>query len=187
MVFVGGGLAATLLLNELRSALLGRVAVIEPWPPFERPPVHWSYWSRVPTLYDRLSVGVWRWARVAGASPESIAPFALRLVRSTDVLAVMAEASKGLSLERLRATARSIVRGDDGLYDIATDAGTVRARWVFDSACGVAPTFPWPHRPRAVLSGTGIRVEADRPVVDAGTATLFDPLGENSLLPTCCR
>ena len=102
MVFVGGGLAATLLLNELRSALPGRVAVIEPWSPFERPPVHWSYWSRVPTLYDRFPVGVWRWARVAGASPESIAPFALRLVRSTDVLAVMAEASKGLSLERLR-------------------------------------------------------------------------------------
>jgi lycopene beta-cyclase len=62
----------------------------------------------------------------------------------------------------------------------------VRARWVFDSACGVAPAFPWPHRPRAVLSGTGIRVEADRPVDDAGTAILFDPLSENSfayLLP----
>ena len=37
-----------------------------------------------------------------------------------------------------------------------------------------------------MLSGTGIRVEADRPVFDAGTATLFDPLDENSfayLLP----
>ncbi len=101
MVFIGGGLATTLLLNELRSALPGRVAVIEPWPPSERPPVHWSYWSRVPTLYDRFSVGVWRWARVADASPESIAPFALRLERSTDVLAVMAEVSKGLLLERL--------------------------------------------------------------------------------------
>jgi lycopene beta-cyclase len=31
-----------------------------------------------------------------------------------------------------------------------------------------------------VLSGTGIRVEADRPVFDAGTATLFDPLDERS-------
>ena len=186
MVFVGGGLAATLLLNELRSAVPGRVAVIEPWPLFERPPVHWSYWSRVPTPYDRFAVGVWRWARVAGASPESIAPFALRLVRSTDVLAVMAEALKGLSLERLRTTARSIVRGDDGLYDIATDAGTVRARWVFDSACGVAPAFPSPHRPRAVLSGTGIRVEADRPVFDAGTATLLTR-SMRTLLPTCCR
>jgi lycopene beta-cyclase len=186
VVFVGGGLAATLLLNELRSALPGRVAVIEPWPPSERPPVHWSYWSRVPTPYDRFAVGVWRWARVAGASPESIAPFALRLVRSTDVLAVMAETSKGLSLERLRTTVRSIVRRNDGLYDIVTDAGTMCARWVFDSACGVAPAFPSPHRPRAVLSGTGIRVEADRPVFDAGTATLFDPLDENSfayLLP----
>src|ERR671911_2361566 len=186
VVFVGGGLGPTLLLKELRSALPGGLGVIDPWPFFERPPVHWSYWSRVPTPYDRFAVGVWRWARVAGASPESIAPFALRLVRSTDVLAVMAEASKGLSLERLRTTARSIVRSDDGLYEIVTDAGTVRARWVFDSACGVAPAFPSPHRPRAVLSGTGIRVEADRPVFDAGTATLFDPLDENSfayLLP----
>jgi lycopene beta-cyclase len=124
--------------------------------------------------------------KVADASPESIAPFALRLVRSTDVLAVMAEVSKGLLLERLHTTARSIVRGDDGLYEIVTDAGAVRARWVFDSACGIAPAFPSPRRPRAVLSGTGIRVEADRPVFDADTATLFDPLDERSfayLLP----
>jgi lycopene beta-cyclase len=37
-----------------------------------------------------------------------------------------------------------------------------------------------------VLSGTGIRVAADRPVFDATTATLFDPLDERSfayLLP----
>src|SRR5918994_6864310 len=105
VIFVGGGLATTLLLNELRPALPRRVAIVEPWPPLERPPVHWSYWSRVPTPYDRFAIGVWRWARVAGASPESIAPFALRLVRSTDVLAVMAEALKSLSLERLRTTA----------------------------------------------------------------------------------
>src|SRR5918994_2105583 len=186
VVCVGGGWAAALPRNPLRPASPGGGAESGPGPPFERPPVHWSYWSRVPTPYDRFAVSVWRWPRVAGAPPESIAPFALRLVRSTDVLAVMAEALKSLSLERLRATARSIVRGDDGLYDIATDASTVRARWVFDSACGIAPAFPSPHRPRAVLSGTGIRVEADRPVFDAGTATLFDPLDENSfayLLP----
>ena len=180
MIFVGGGLATTLLLNELRSALPGRVAVVEPWPPSERPPVHWSYWSRVPTPYDPFAVGIWRWARIADALSEPIAPFALRLVRSTDVLAVVSEASKDLPVERLRSTARSIIRADDGLYEIVTDAGIVRARWVFDSACGVAPTFPSPDRPRAVLSGTGIRVEADRPVFDAGTATLFDPLDERS-------
>src|ERR671914_2729461 len=60
VVFVGRGLVTTLLLNELRPTLPGRVAVVEPWPPLERPPVHWSYWSRVPTPYDRFAIGVWR-------------------------------------------------------------------------------------------------------------------------------
>jgi lycopene beta-cyclase len=185
-VFVGGGLAATLLLNELRPALPRRVAVVEPWPLSERAPVHWSYWSRGPTPYDRFAVGIWRRAGVAEAPPESIAPFALRLVRSSDVLAVMVEALKDLPIEHLRTRARSITRRGDGLYEIGTDAGTLRARWVFDSACGVAPAFPSPDRPRAVVSGTGVRVEADRPVFDAETATLFDPLDERSfayLLP----
>jgi lycopene beta-cyclase len=185
-VFVGGGLAATLLLNELRSGLPGRIAVVEPWPLSERPPVHWSYWSREPTPYDRFAVGVWRCARVADARPEPIAPFALKLVRSTDVLAPLIEALKGLPIEWLRAKARSIERSSDRLYEIVTDAGSVHARWVFDSACGVAPAFPSPHRPRAMVSGTGLRVEADRPVFDKETATLFDPLDEQSfgyLLP----
>jgi lycopene beta-cyclase len=119
-------------------------------------------------------------ARVTDASPEPTAPFALRLVRSTDVLAVVAGASKNLPVERLPTTVRSIIRADDRLYEIVTDAGTVRARWVFDGACGVAPAVTSAHRPRAVLSGTGICVEADRPVFDAGTATLFGPLDERS-------
>jgi lycopene beta-cyclase len=186
MVFVGGGLAATLLLNELRPALPRRVAVVEPQPPLEQPPVHWSYWSREPTPYDRFAVGTWRRAGVAETLPESIAPFALRLVCSSDVFEVMAEALKDLRIEQLRTTARSILSRGDGLYEVVTDAGTVRTRWVFDSACGLVPTFPAADRPRAVVSGTGVRVEADRPVFDAGIATLFDPLDERSfayLLP----
>lgn len=185
-VFVGGGLAATLLLNEMRSAFPGRVAVIEPWPPSEQPPVHWSYWSREPTPYDRFAVGVWRWAKVADAPPEPIAPYVLRLVRSTDVLAPMTEALENLPIEWLRATAHSIAWRGDGLYEVVTDAGTVHARWVFDSARGIMPTFPSVRRPRAVLSGHGLRVEADRPVFDTRTVNLFDPLDERSfayLLP----
>lgn len=75
-------------------------------------------------------------------------------------------------------------RRSDGLYEIATDAGTLRARWVFDSA--IDPVFPSPHEPRAVESGTGIHVSADRPVFDAETATIFGLLDERSfayLLP----
>ena len=184
--FVGGGLAAELLLNELGPAALGRVAIIDPWPLSERPPIHLSYWSRKPTPYDRFAVGIWRRARLADGPPEPIAPFSLRLVRSTDVLAGMAGALEAPNVRRLPTTARSIARRNDGSYEVLTDSGAVRARWVFDSASGVAPIFPSPHRPRAVLSGTGIRVEADRPVFDAGIATLFDPLDEKSfayLLP----
>ena len=186
VVFVGGGLAAVLLLQELRGALPGRVAVVDPSPPWEQPPVHWSYWSQEQTLYDRFALGAWRQAKVADAPPEPIAPFTLRLVRSTDVFAHVTELLTSAPIEWIRAEARSISRLNDELYEIATDAGTVHARWVFDSACEIAPAFPSPRGPRAVLNGTGVRVTADRPVFDADTATLFDPLDEWSfayLLP----
>ena len=74
----------------------------------------------------------------------------------------------------------------DGLYEVETTVGAVRASWVVDSACGVEPTFPSPRCPRAVLSGTGLRVEASGPTFDEDVATLFDPLDERSfayLLP----
>ena len=187
VVFLGGGLATTLLLNGLRgTAFPARVALIDPCSPSERPPVHWSYWSRGPTPYDRFAVGTWFRARVADAPPEPIAPFALRLVRSTDVLAALGEPLGNLPIERLRACVLSVNIRADGLYEVDTDVGAVSARWVFDSACGVEPAFPSTSRPRAVLSGTGLRVEADGPIFDDGIATLFDPLDERSfayLLP----
>ena len=186
VIFVGGGLAALLLLQELRPVLPERVAVVDPSLPQERPPVHWSYWSHEQTPYDRFAIGVWRKARVADMSPEPIAPFALRLVRSTDVFAHIDERLEAVPIEWLHTTARSITSLAEGLYEIVTDAGTLRARWVFDSAPGVSPVFPSPEQPRALLSGTGVRVKADRPAFDPETATLFDPLDERSfayLLP----
>lgn len=186
MAFVGGGLAAMLLMRDLRSALPERVAVIDPAPPWERPTVHWSYWSRERTPYDGFTIGAWRQARTADRAPESIAPFILRLVRSSDVYAHLVAHLESVPLEWIRTSARSIASHGDGLYEIATDAGTVRARWVFDSACDVAPVFPSPRRPRAVVSGTGIRVHADLPVFDPAIATLLDPLGDENfayLLP----
>src|SRR5215216_649693 len=154
LVFVGGGLAALLLLQELRTVLPARVAVVDPCLPQERLPVHWSYWSHEQTPYDRFAVGVWRRARVADTPPEPIAPFALRLVRSTEMIAHIEELLGSVPIEWLHTAVRSITRRDDGLYEVGTD--------------------------------TGIHVEADRPVFDAATATLFDPLDERSfayLLP----
>src|SRR4051794_28958523 len=104
MRFLSAAAWLLLLLNELRPTLPTRVAVVEPWPPSERPPVHWSYWSREPTLYDQFAVGTWRRAGVAETLPESIAPFALRLVRSSDVFRFMAEAFKDLPIEQLCTT-----------------------------------------------------------------------------------
>src|SRR5215203_182781 len=156
-----------LLLRELGSALSPRVAVIDPYPPSERPTVHWSYWSHVPTFYDRFAVGSWRKARVAQMPAEPIAPYTLRLVRSTDVFAHIAEELRTASIEWLRASAHSVGRRKDGTYEVVTDAGALRAGWVFDSATDVEPVFPSPHWPRAMVSGTGVRVTADRPVFDA--------------------
>ena len=186
LVFVGGGLAALLLLREFEPLLPDRVAVVDPCLPREHPTVHWSYWSRDETLYDRFAVGLWRKARVADKPPEPIAPFALRLVRSSDVFAHLDEISRSSSIEWLRTRARSIAFLADGRYEIGTEAGTLRAKWVFDSATDVPPTFPSERAPQALESGTGIRVEADEPVFDPATATLFDPLDESSfayLLP----
>jgi lycopene beta-cyclase len=87
LVSVGGGLAAMMLLRELGSALPDRVAVVDPHLPQNRPAVHWSYWSSGETPYDRFATGIWRRARVADGPPDPIAPFTLRLVRSTDVFA----------------------------------------------------------------------------------------------------
>ena len=186
VAFLGGGLAATLLLHGLRTSFPRRVAVIDPWPLSEQPPVHWSYWSRGPTPYDRFAIGTWFRARVGNAPPEPIAPFALQLVCSSDVLAGVGEPLRDLPIERLPASALSVKMGAGGLYEVETDVGAVSARWVFDSACEVEPSFPSARRPRAVLSGTGLRVEASAPIFDDGIATLFDPLDERSfayLLP----
>ena len=186
LVFVGGGLAALLLLRELEPVLPGRVAVVDPYLPRERPTVHWSYWSQEETPYDRFTLGVWRKARVADKPPESIAPFALRLVRSSDFLAHAEDLLASAPIEWLRTTARSISRLADGRYEIVTDAETLPAEWVFDSAADVPPTFPSRQGPHAVESGTGIHVEADRPVFDQAIATIFDQLDESSfayLLP----
>jgi lycopene beta-cyclase len=183
VVFVGGGLAAALLLDGLRGALRGPVAVVDPTPQASGPGVHWSYWSRGRTLYDRHAIGEWRRARVGGAPPEPIAPYALRLVRSGDVLD---ELFGSQPIDWLKTAARSVRSRPDGLYEVPTDAGTLVARWVFDSARGLGPAFPAKTRPWAVLSGTGVRVVSDQPVFDAATATLFDPIDERSfayLLP----
>jgi lycopene beta-cyclase len=186
LVFVGGGLATLLLLRELEPVLPDRVVVVDSCLPREHPTVHWSYWSRGETLYDRFAVGVWRKARVAGRPPEPIAPFALRLVRSSDVLAHLDGLVGSSPIEWLQTRARSIAVLANGRYEILTDAGTLRAKWVFDSATDVPPTFPAREGPHAVESGTGLRVEADGPVFDPATATLLDPLDESSfayLLP----
>jgi lycopene beta-cyclase len=186
LVFVGGGLAALLLLNDLGTALPDRVAVVDPHLPQERPAVHWSYWSSGETPYDRFATGIWRRARVAGGTPEYIAPFALRLVRSTEVFAHLDMLLASPNIDWLQTRARAITGLTDGRYEIVTDAGTLSATWVFDSATDVPPTFPPRQGPRAVESGTGVRVEADSAVFDPATATLFDPLDESSfayLLP----
>jgi lycopene beta-cyclase len=186
LVFVGGGLAALLLMHELGPALPDRVAVVDPHLPQERTTVHWSYWSSGETPYDRFATGIWRRARVANGAPEHIAPFALRLVRSTDVFAHLDGLLASSPIEWLQTRARTITGLVDGRYEIVTDAETLRATWVFDSATDVPPTFPYQQGPHAVESGTGVRVEADSAVFDPAIATLFDPLDESSfayLLP----
>jgi hypothetical protein len=70
---------------------------------------------------------------VAQRPAESVAPYTLSLVRSTDVFDHIAEELRTAPMEWLRAWAHSVERREDGTYEVATDAGAVRAGWVFDS------------------------------------------------------
>src|SRR5918994_2010976 len=110
----------------------------------------------------------------------------MRLVYSADVFAHIGTLLNETPLNWLHTTARSIARRDDERYEIVTDAGTIHASWVFDSAPEVFPTFPSPQAPQALVSGTGICLKAAPALFDSKTATLFDPLDEESfayLLP----
>ncbi len=176
LVFVGGGLAALLFLRNVRERCPARVAIIDPTPPAERSTVHWSYWSTTSTPYDRFALHAWRQARVGDGPPQDIAPYAMSVVRSVDVLCSLVEDISDLPIDWVSATARSITRTRDGQYAVDTTAGTLRAPWVFDSAAKVPPVFPSPRRPRSAVSGTGIRVLTDQATFDASTATLFDPI-----------
>jgi hypothetical protein len=139
LVFVGGDLAALPLLRELGPALPDRVAVVDPCLPHEHPTVHGSYWSCKETPYDRFAFGVWRKARVAGKPPEPIAPFALRLVRSADVLAHLdripgSPPSGGFRQEHARSPAWPTG---------ATRSSRTRERCGRNGCSTVSPTFPY--------------------------------------------
>jgi lycopene beta-cyclase len=185
IVFVGGGLAALLLLRQLRHDLPARIAVVDPTPPADRPTVHWSYWSGTSTPYDPHVIGSWRRARASDGPPQDIAPYTLQVVESATVLADLIESLQGLPIEWLTDTVRMITRIRDGRYAVDTTTGTLHARWVFDSACRIPPVFPH-RRPSAMVSGTGLRVTCEEAVFDSTTATLFDPIDDRTfayLLP----
>src|SRR5918994_5283425 len=104
----------------------------------------------------------------------------MRLVYSADVFAHIGTLLNETPLDWLHTTARSFAHRDDERYEIVTDAGTIHASWVFDSAPEVFPTFRSPQAPRALVSGTSIRVRADHAVFESNTATHLDPLDEES-------
>jgi hypothetical protein len=61
-VFVGGGLAASLLLQELKTALPDRVAVVDPYLPAGAPARPLELLELRTAPYDRFAIGVWRQA-----------------------------------------------------------------------------------------------------------------------------
>jgi len=124
---------------------------------------------------------------VADKPPESLAPFTLRLVRSSDVLAHFEGLMASAPIAWLQTRARSITNLAAERYEIVTDAGTLRARWVFDSATDVPPKFPSQRGPYALESGMGIRVEA---ATGQSSIRLPQPSSTRWMKapsPTCCR
>jgi hypothetical protein len=168
-----------LLLRELGSALSGRVENRDPSPPSERPTVHWSYWSHVPTLYDGFAVGRWRKARVAQMPAEPIAPYTLRLVRSTDVFAHITEELRTAPIEWLRASAHSVERRQDGTYEVVTDGGACRLGVRQRAGCRACLSVPTQaqgdvkrHRHPRYVRPAGVRRGGRHPVRPARRTVL---------------
>lgn len=176
IICIGGRLATLLLLKELKPNLGGRtVCVIEPQHSKDRPTSHWSYWSSEPTYFDDFSLGTWQQVQIGKRATQHLKPYALRVVRSNDVLAELTKHLKDSRIVLLRDKAQPVTF-DGSTYKVQTTNSRLTADWVFDSAAGIEPVFPVISEPKAVLSGNGLVVSSNRPVFDSKTATLFERL-----------
>jgi lycopene beta-cyclase len=134
----------------------------------------WCFWD---TGRSDLEPAVTRtWHRVAlvdraGCSRTlDLDPLRYVMVDSADFYALAEESILRLDVLRLTAPALAVTDGTDRA-EVTTGAGTVRARWVFDSR----PASPRrPPRTSWLQHFRGWTLQFDRPVVDPDEAVLMD-------------
>lgn len=179
MAIVGAGGAGLNLVVELDriSALTGRpapsVALVDPVARTGSDRT-WCFWDAGPGDLGPAVTRAWRRVALVDRSGRSrtldLDPLRYVMVDSADFYALAEQSIRRLDAVRLTAPALAVTDGPD-YAEVTTDAGTLRARWVFDSR-----PVPPGHPPRTawLQHFRGWSVRFDRPAVDPGQAVLMD-------------
>lgn len=169
--FAGAGPAALVLAARLRQAHPdASIVVVDDTPP-ERDARTFAFWSERPTPYDTSCFASWDVLDVHGPVGSVRVPLGTWRYRAFDM-----GTWRGRARDALVAAGASWVDGtvrgaleDGGGVVLQTDAGDLRARWVFDSRFDTHQTLPG-----LVESFRGWWVRASRAVFDPTAATLMD-------------
>lgn len=173
-IFLGGGLSSLMLIKAMGEHAPGRIAIIDSRDICNPRKVHWSYWTMADkhSYYDSFAIASWDAAKLGDSPGQSLKPYTLRVVRSTDVLQNLRSQLPAYDL--ITGTALAIEATSQG-YRVHLNDLAITADWLFDSAPDVSPQFP-AGSTGSVLSGTGLLVHSQHPVFNTKHATLFDPL-----------
>lgn len=178
VALVGAGGAGLSLLHQLclRGPGRLRVALVDPVDRLSTRPADrtWCFWDDGRSDVDPAVHRSWQRVLVVGADRRRrvlpLAPMRYVMVRSQDFSALVADAAHRLDLTVIPAAAELVQDGEQRAV-VATPAGDVRARWVFDSRPGP------PAREgatRLLQHFRGLVVRAAAPVFDPELPVLMD-------------
>jgi len=173
---LGGGAAGlSLALALVRSPLKDRYILIVEKDGKDSNDRTWCFWSDAPTPLDGIAARVW--SRLRFQSPGAdrtfdLQPFRYQMVRGLDFYR-----SARLELEQHHVTfvrAAGEVEDGEGQAVVRSDGREFAAAWAFDSRMRPEDVVRSPRFNYLKQHFTGWEVEADAPVFDPRTVTLFD-------------
>jgi lycopene beta-cyclase len=134
----------------------------------------WCFWDAGRSDLDAAVTRSWTQVALVDRAGRSrtldLTPLRYVMISSVDFYALAEESVRRLGVVRVTASARTVVDGPDRAR-VETDAGTVHARWVFDSR--PAP-LRRPARTAWLQHFRGWTVHLDQPVLDPDQAVLMD-------------
>jgi lycopene beta-cyclase len=178
VAIVGAGGAGLTLLHELalRGPARLRVALIDPVDRLTTRPADrtWCFWDSGTSDVDAAVHRSWHRMLVVGPDHRrrvvALGPLRYAMVRSQDFYALVAEAARRLDVVHLATAAERVEDGAEAA-EVHTPAGSVRARWVFDSR--PAPPLR-PARTELLQHFRGLQVRTETDVFDPELPLLMD-------------